>query len=361
MRCKKGVVEVQFNWIFILIAGALILLFFTTIILKQKSSTETKIDISLVSSLQSIISGSGTVSKLADIKALPRISVGFDCDSFSIGDLRQSVGKDIVFSPDFLDGRNLVIRTWDWNIPFRITNFLYLTVPQVRYIFVEDGTQQSTDLKNILMDALPPTTIKGQSAMNWEFVESGALSGLNEQNNYKVRFVFLYPSPVITNIPTEFNSLKEDLTAIVIKNYESAPIENGDLDFYNYNAGSLSLSSSSKYVGTASLLGAIFSEDADTYNCIMLKAFERAEFVADVYRRRSAELNAEYSGSGACENIFSQAENLAGNLKSLAGQLSSSNPLDQFPDSTTIGNLKTAIQSLKDQNRLARASCASVY
>src|SRR3989344_9102992 len=172
MRCKKGVVEVQFNWIFILIAGALILLFFTTIILKQKSSTETKIDISLVSSLQSIISGSGTVSKLADIKTLPRISVGFDCDSFSIGDLRQSVGKDIVFSPDFLDGRNLVIRTWDWNIPFRITNFLYLTVPQVRYIFVEDGSYESDNLRDILMEALPPTTIKGQSAMNWEFVES---------------------------------------------------------------------------------------------------------------------------------------------------------------------------------------------
>ena len=39
---KRGAVEVQFNWIFILIIGAVILLFFGVIIAKQRSAADSQ-------------------------------------------------------------------------------------------------------------------------------------------------------------------------------------------------------------------------------------------------------------------------------------------------------------------------------
>jgi len=370
MRCKKAAVEVQFNWIFILVAGALILLFFGMVISKQKAATETKISVSFVSSLQSIITGSSVAPKAASIRTLPKTAVEFGCDAFTVGDLRQPIGKNIVFSPNLLNGRKLVTRSWDWNVPFHVTNFLYLTVPEVRYVFVWDGNDGSNSgkLKKLLDDALPPETIKGEPAMNREFKKGSEIGSLEDQNDYKMRFVFLTESVYDAykgSIPSaRFGSLGEDFTALVIKPDSPNQLENGKLDFYIYTGGSFGTAIPSQYIGTASLLGAIYSEEKETYDCIMRKAFERAEVVADVYHKRSTELKSEYRtqiSGDYCESTFGRAENAVLPIISLSRELSSSNPSIQFPSDSTLTTLKVRVQDLKTLNTQARASCASIY
>ena len=39
---KKGIIEIQFNWIFVLVVGAIILVFFFGFVQKQKSFAEEK-------------------------------------------------------------------------------------------------------------------------------------------------------------------------------------------------------------------------------------------------------------------------------------------------------------------------------
>ena len=41
MNSKKGVIEVQFNWIFVLIIGSVILILITGVVIKQKNISET--------------------------------------------------------------------------------------------------------------------------------------------------------------------------------------------------------------------------------------------------------------------------------------------------------------------------------
>ena len=66
MRSKKGVVEIQFNWMFVLIAGAIILALFIGIILRQKGISETTTNALILNNLDAVLSGSevsvGTVN-----------------------------------------------------------------------------------------------------------------------------------------------------------------------------------------------------------------------------------------------------------------------------------------------------------
>ena len=56
---KKGQIQVTFNWIYITIAGAVILLFFFGIVVKQKAASEEKLSIEVVRILESILTGAG--------------------------------------------------------------------------------------------------------------------------------------------------------------------------------------------------------------------------------------------------------------------------------------------------------------
>jgi len=56
---KKGVIEVQFNWIFILIIGAIILFFFFSIVKTQKTVSEKKISTTVRRDIRAILTGAG--------------------------------------------------------------------------------------------------------------------------------------------------------------------------------------------------------------------------------------------------------------------------------------------------------------
>ena len=68
---RKAQIETQFNWLFILVAGAVILIFFAGIVIKQKSSSEQKIAENVMTDLQSIFTG-GSVST-GTLMVFPRI------------------------------------------------------------------------------------------------------------------------------------------------------------------------------------------------------------------------------------------------------------------------------------------------
>jgi len=66
MHSKKGVVDIQFNWIFVLISGAILLIIFTGIIINQKDISQTSIDVLVLKNLNAVLAGSevstGTVN-----------------------------------------------------------------------------------------------------------------------------------------------------------------------------------------------------------------------------------------------------------------------------------------------------------
>ena len=71
----KGQVTVQFNWIYVMVAGAAILLFFIMIITQQKDMSEKRLNYKVMNILENIFTGS-TVAENTKIFWTPLVCEG---------------------------------------------------------------------------------------------------------------------------------------------------------------------------------------------------------------------------------------------------------------------------------------------
>ncbi len=133
---KAQAAETQFNWIFILIVGAVILGFFVFIVIKQKGASEAKFAGKVSQQLDTILVGAKVSSGAFQEIPTPEVTIEFGCDDYFIGPASQRLGNRIVFAPAIVEGRSIQTWTLDWNVPFKVTSFLYITAPTIRYYVI---------------------------------------------------------------------------------------------------------------------------------------------------------------------------------------------------------------------------------
>ena len=134
---KKGF-EVQFNWLFVLVAGAAILLFFTVVVAKQKSVSETSTKAAVLKSIEAIITGAGISSDTINTVNIPESDIEVGCGRVSIGGVSKQYQSLILFAPGFIRGSKIITQTLPFNAPYRATNLLYATSTGARYIIIGD-------------------------------------------------------------------------------------------------------------------------------------------------------------------------------------------------------------------------------
>ncbi len=292
----KGQVEVQFNWIFVLIVGAIILGFFISIVVKQKQSSEQTISIDFFTSFEKALSGISAVEGKTQRFEIPNINLHYDCTvscdcAAYAGTSRAkalirpfSFNDKIIFSPNSLKGNALLVLSKDWEYPFRVTNFLYLTSPEVKYL-VENSVRGQ-----ILLDDLPPLVIEEeqaqQRALDKQIFDPRNPSQIeNIEGNYKVKFVFTDFNPIDFDIPTALESLPDsDVTAI--KFVPAGVQEAQRVIFYQKKGASFEERGASYLLGDATEFAAVFAEDANAYSCMMNRAIKKLNFVSQVYRQK---------------------------------------------------------------------------
>ncbi len=322
MRGKKGVVSVQLNWIFVLVIGAIILTFFIVIVQKQRVVSEENIAGAIQTDLQSIFSSSFVSTGTATIVEVPNKPLEFSCEGglpgFKIGNQNPS-RFPYAFSPDIIksDRSTLSVFAYDWSLPFRITNFLYVTSPDVRYIIVDNVDGESMDpLVEELTELLPPVYIKKgdsqQLFMNWEVVDEnriakdpGQVGNIadeleNKGNNYKLRLIFVNPPGADIAFYLHPTFAYTEISAIVIRgNLDSGKLTFFDRQAIDLGVGEMKLENLD-FVGEASVLAAIFAESSDIYKCGMNNAFERFEEIVQIYKKRTEELRDYYDSTSTC-------------------------------------------------------------
>lgn len=265
MKSKKGVISVQFNWVFILIAGVLILLFFGSLVLKMRSASDTSIAETIMTNMQTIMTGAEVSVRTINPIEIPNTEIRFSCDSMSVGKLSTTITKNkIVFSPTVIKGRKLLAWALDWNSPYHVTNFLYLTTPNIKYVFVNP----TGDYANGLYDLLPEEINK---------IRVDDISGITNTGNY-FRLIFFNDLP---EVPLALISApNNDVSAINI-------ISN-KIEFYNKRGSEfIQIGLAADYLGEPMLLGSLFSQDIDDYKCNLKKAFNKLNIVTQVYKKRT--------------------------------------------------------------------------
>jgi len=331
LRDKRGVVEVQFNWIFILVSGALILSLFAAIVLKQKDVAEVSSHATLLKAITAITAGSEASSGVTSSLDLPEATIGIECNLIRIGDQSQQFGQMMLFSPTTLRTSPLIAKTQEWSTPYRVTNIVYLSSPKIRYILVGD-----TPLAREINKSMP----KGLEAEWYPSLPSA----IRPRTDDFTRFIFFGSSSPA--LPSSFSDEENrKITALAI-NGDSLF---GTASFYSKVEGRLDLRRTLPYLKSEMLLGAVITDSEEQYECIAINMFRRLGIVSEIYAERTSRLASSPSFM-RCSTLYTSAQSQISLIRA-AGL-----------NEGTGAQMGPAIASLETTNsQLQRQSCPLLY
>ncbi|MBU0535849.1 MAG: hypothetical protein KKE20_02715 [Nanoarchaeota archaeon] len=286
---KKAVVEVQFNWIFVLVAGALILVFFITIINKQKTVSEKKLSVEILNSMDRIMSGQKASENRQDVISMFEVEMsyscgGCDCD-FSLAGMSKSKGNLVVFAPTSTESDRLLTWTQSWDMPFRVINFIYISIPENKYYFINPTPNIKNDFignlpVNLTVDivsSVDDITYKGEQKVRLVFFDEDDLDmpdGLAKADDSRITAL------VIEGIAPDWEKGKAKLKFYRKKGDVFIEDEDEEGTTYEYPA-----------LGFPAVYGAVYSDSFQNYKCNMDDAVIRLGFVSKVYNSRASKLD----------------------------------------------------------------------
>ncbi|MBI2134988.1 hypothetical protein HYU09_03280 [Candidatus Woesearchaeota archaeon] len=341
MKFKRGVIEFQFNWLFVLIIGAVILIMFSGIIIRQKNISETSKNVMLLNNLDAVFSGSESSKGTVNIVKIPETRMEFRCNRYSVGRLSKQLDVMNVFPPSVLEGSSLISMTLDFSMPYRIANLVYLTSPQYRYIFV--GSDNAAEIESMMP--------------NETFSEAFSTIGqVRYDGERKSRLVFFDDfindgSSLPLNLNDYARLQDNDITALNVR----GSLESGTIEFFRKQQDRFVKIGESGYIGRESLLGAVFSDNPEIYSCVMGNVFEKTGIVTRIYRGKIERIRDAYSGSNErCSALIESVYS----LENIDQILSASSSFSQ----SNVNKMIAASKSLQSQNKQAQLqSCAVIY
>jgi hypothetical protein len=299
----KKAFELQFHWIFILIAGALILAFFFSVAYKQRAYSQEKLELTLATDIENIFTGAiisrGTAQKLP----VPPQGIAFECSSgcdcrFRIERAAKPFGDKAMFAPELLADQDITVWALELKLPYRVTNLLYLTNPNTKYYLVYQDEPTSTQLLSQMSKNIPPL-------IGYENITLQELTSLQAEDYEHTKFVFLNADP-----PTLDDSFRR-------KSASAIKVDHNGVAFYEKDGVNLARVKYLSYIGLPSLYAAMFAQDYVMYECGLRTAFRKLSYVSFLYAERAAELQqksfdaarewCDYGASStinACNNVL---------------------------------------------------------
>lgn len=313
----KGQIELPFHLVFALVAGSIILLIFVVFAFKGFTISKAEHAIDVANTLHLLLTSTEISSKtFLPIEDLPKVKLEFTCEDFSVDGQAKSYRNKIVFAPSSLKTTRLFFWSFDWNVPFYVTNMIAITSPSVLYVFVGGP---GDELMKFLQGTIPRniTTLFTPTVQNFQ-----------PTGHEQTRFIFVNNDQTI---PASFAGRK--VNGLRIK----GTVDNPDVTFLSERGQPIQ---PFPLLGPALLLGAIFSDNIETYSCNVDKAFTRLQYLARIYDAKQTYL----------------AQHVTGRSCSYTA------PLSSLFSSTKQNALKSTVDTIKQTNKmLQQQSCPLIY
>ena len=356
MKHKKGAIEISFNWIFVMIAGAVILLFFISLVNTQREKSELNIALTIKTELKSILIGA-SLSEARQLNIdLPKVNIKFicefdDCDTFDtsdnpgcysqyeIGDtgVNEQTPSQILFAPSQILGKKILTWTLPWNLPFYVSNFLYITGTNVKYLFVNDGDESINLYNEFPKDA--NKILLNPNEVGYEDSEGN--------KNFKFIFTNTEPGSVIISQDILDAAPIEDINAIKINRNPN------QIEFYKIENDFFVLEGTVNYITDVEIYAAIFSNTLNFYSCNMQKAFNRLHLIARVLEGRSNALLDNPTTPNRCRSLYDPS-----GVNDLTSIVMNSKIFSDI----SINNINSAMDFLRQANKQTKEnSCALIY
>jgi len=338
---KKGF-ELAFHWIFILIAGGIILAFFFSVANKQKNLSQERLELTLSTEIENIFTGAiiskGTAQKIP----VPSQGIEFECTEgcdckFKIKNAQKPFGEKSIFAPKTLQNQDITVWALEFKEPFRATNFLFLTNPEIKYYFVYDEEPQSKSLLNTITKNIPPL-------IEYETITQTQMSSIKEENYENTRFILLNLDPTTLD-----DSFKRE-------NADAVKITQTEITFYEKDKITLIPVKTLPFLEITSIYAAIFSQNDIMYECGMKTAFRKLSQISQLYKERTQELQkkAEESGKDWCQ--YQAGIELLNKESQIAKELS------KKLDNSKISTINQKAGELQTLNRYyVQQSCPEIF
>jgi hypothetical protein len=303
-RKNKNAMEMQFNWIFILIAGAVILSFFMGLFSWYKATKNSEMAVESLQTIKATLASAQASSDTAKIIDIPEVPLQFfcypdtcndyGCDSFIEFKGTGANAKtevDVIFSPDEMKSNRLITWTIPWEQPYKVTDFLYLSNPLVRYILVYSDDEPLS--RSLAMET--DKMLSDNKYVSRQMVEAANIADVHDENDYLVKFVLFYNPGAGLNVDNSL--IKQKNWDVVLVSGDSIK---GTVKFL-YEKGSRKPGAIAyPYIGMPMLMGGIFAEKPASYACNAKKAFIRLELINQLYIERTKLLLAAYAADPDC-------------------------------------------------------------
>lgn len=359
---KKSQVEVTFNWVYILIAGAVILLFFVGIVAKQKKVSDENLSIEVGQILSSILQGASVSEKTRSyiqLEGLADRTFFFNCEEgmtkFGLVDSPRWESNSIVplFAPVEIQTATLVLWSLPYFLPYKVMDFLFVTSVNTKYFLAGNGNGFAEEFFNAVEE--------DQSKFKLNVVS--LREDPNPGKNFQVRVVYL---DELEELPSSFVNLADErVTAVHLDDKKAIYYQKEGSEWRK--TGETEILSLDEERDAAKY-AAIFAADAEQYECNMQKAFLRLKLVTEIYTKKTELLGNYYEEQknvnpdyGTCLEYvrgFGNQENLRGKVASIKNHLG-------CLEINNCGRLTNAAQELRDFNRDMERSalhvCAKLY
>jgi hypothetical protein len=338
IKKKRGQMQIQFNWIYIAIVGAIILAVFTNIAIGVKNQAENQLANDALNYFDEIFTSVQASENTENSITLPGLELEIDtfkdeCYYYRIEGANidpRSTEFTPLFSPNLIKKR-ILSYSLGWDIPFRVNYFLYLTSPEIVYVSVG-----SNDIFNELPEHL-------------SLVEDDY--SLINQNYYKVKFFSTTTSPESAVLDKSVSKLKDgDVSALYIDQGKK------EITFFEKQGTSFVEVGVSSYLDDPTLIAAIYSESYYGYECNMKKSVQRLHKFSTILSDR-VELIKNSDLLPLCEKSKSQYESAKGLLSELNDATKEYNV-----DKETFDKILSIRDELdKINTEINKKSCPTIY
>lgn len=352
---KKGIGAI-FAWIFIMIAGALIITVFTIIAMDSSASAQDRLNLQALENVNTILQTQQTTGNIATNINIPYTNLRITCSAFEgggsialenqleIGGFSQDLETQLVAGRDLTTDR-LSLFSKRWSAPYTVGNILYVTSPD-EILLYSQPTHMNTEFSELVPEGLN--------------VHDEIMTGLRPEayENSRIVIIETSPAPDVTGYISKINTVQEGVQYMHVhsrgNNFEKGSVTYYELD----NTNTLRRSDSYLYHGPEMMLAYVWQADSTRANCMQHKLAERLKAQTEVQLSRVQNLRTHYTLNSACGQRHSSDP-----LIRLQEALEPNLPFDNQKVLYGFSDLSEAIEGVHAHNeRLLRGDrCASIY
>ncbi|MFP4567924.1 MAG: hypothetical protein ACLFN8_03185 [Candidatus Woesearchaeota archaeon] len=345
-KTKKAQLEVSFNWVFVLIAGAAILFFFLRVINTEIDTTDRFTETRATARMNTILTTIGQSPDMVNTNYNLNYEINFECTieghTYGIRQTNQQIPTQIVYSPKTIGNSKLIYWTQIINAPYPVDTALYLTDENTKYVFLKSNTPESNiqHYYNLFPEELSK-----------EFIEIQDFKTRGDED-YR-QYILITTDENVAEGWFDFSEHRQIAQKInyVIQIKETP----NKILFRELKPGFAALQTESdseqrEYFLEEDVIGAIITGNPQLYDCARDNALNQIRIATDINLDRIKLIQQEYEESSNCYNRFGIATQNYFKAMSNATQTKDYDELkDKYSDIKSLNEL------------LIQTSCITIY